>query len=41
MWQLPGSDRAEFALMLPFTPKIRQVLIGWIAGLSDGEHCGW
>lgn len=40
MWELPGSDEAEFVLMLPFTPKNRQVLIGWIAGLSDGENYG-
>jgi hypothetical protein len=40
MWELPGSDEAEFVLMLPFTPKDRQVLIGWIAGLSDGDNYG-
>jgi hypothetical protein len=40
MWELPGSDRAEFAMILPFTPKNRQVLIGWIAGLSDGDNYG-
>jgi uncharacterized membrane protein (UPF0182 family) len=40
MWQLPGSDRAEFVLMQPFTPKNRHVLIGWIAGLCDGENYG-
>jgi hypothetical protein len=40
MWELPGSDRAEFVLMQPFTPKGRQVLIGWIAGLSDGDNYG-
>jgi uncharacterized membrane protein (UPF0182 family) len=40
MWELPGSDRAEFVLILPFTPKHRQVLIGWIAGLCDGENYG-
>jgi uncharacterized membrane protein (UPF0182 family) len=40
MWELPESDEAEFVLMLPFTPKDRQVLIGWIAGLSDGENYG-
>ncbi len=40
MWELPESDRAEFVLMQPFTPKNRQVLIGWIAGLSDGENYG-
>lgn len=26
--------------MLPFTPKNRQVLIGWIAGLCDGDNYG-
>jgi uncharacterized membrane protein (UPF0182 family) len=40
MWELPESDQAEFVLMLPFTPKNRQVLIGWIAGLSDGQNYG-
>ncbi|AGA90354.1 hypothetical protein Thimo_1573 [Thioflavicoccus mobilis 8321] len=40
MWELPGSDRAEFVLMLPFTPKNRQVMIGWIAGLCDGDNYG-
>jgi uncharacterized membrane protein (UPF0182 family) len=40
MWQLPGSDQAQFVLMLPFTPKDRQVLIGWIAGLCDGADYG-
>lgn len=40
MWELPGSDRAEFVLILPFTPKNRQVLIGWIAALSDGDNYG-
>jgi uncharacterized membrane protein (UPF0182 family) len=40
MWEQPGSDKAEFVLILPFTPKNRQVLIGWIAGLSDGDNYG-
>ncbi len=40
MWEQPGSDQMEFVLMLPFTPKNRQVLIGWIAGLCDGDHYG-
>jgi uncharacterized membrane protein (UPF0182 family) len=40
MWQAPGSDRIEFILMLPFTPKDRQVLIGWIAGRCDPPHYG-
>ncbi len=40
MWEMPESDDPEFILMLPFTPKNRQVLIGWIAGMSDPENYG-
>ena len=40
MWELPESNQAEFSLILPFTPKNRQVLIGWIAGLCDGDNYG-
>jgi len=40
MWQPPDSDELEFILMFPFTPKHRQVLIGWIAGMCDGENYG-
>ncbi|AHC14884.1 UPF0182 family protein [Salinispira pacifica] len=40
MWERPGSDRPEFINMLPYTPKNKQVLIGWIAGVSDPENYG-
>jgi len=40
MWQLPGSSKPEYVLILPFTPKNRQVMIGWIAGMSDGKDYG-
>jgi hypothetical protein len=40
IWEQPGSDKPEFVLILPFTPKGRQVLIGWIAGMCDGENYG-
>lgn len=40
MWQAPGSTEVEFILMQPFTPKNRQVLIGWIAGMCDGDNYG-
>ncbi len=40
MWERPQSDEAEFISMLPFTPKNRQVLIGWLAGMCDGENYG-
>ncbi|MGM0531365.1 MAG: UPF0182 family protein [Bacteroidota bacterium] len=40
MWERPGSNEAEFTLIQPFTPKNRQVLIGWVAGMSDEENYG-
>lgn len=40
MWEQPGSDETEFILMLPFTPKNKQVMIGWIAGMCDDENYG-
>jgi len=40
MWEPPETDDLEFILMLPFTPKNRQVMIGWLAGMCDGENYG-
>lgn len=40
MWQEPGSADAQFTLMLPFTPRNRQNMIGWMAGLADQENYG-
>ncbi|HUF79386.1 MAG TPA: UPF0182 family protein, partial [Thermoanaerobaculia bacterium] len=42
MWHPPGAPAGsvEFTSIQPFTPKNRQVLIGWLAGLSDGESYG-
>jgi uncharacterized protein len=40
MWQLPGTQTPEFVLILPFTPKNRQVMIGWIAGMCDSTDYG-
>ena len=40
MWQEPGSTKQQFVSMLPFTPKNRQVLIGWLAGMCDPENYG-
>lgn len=40
MWEPPETDEAEFVLILPFTPKNRQVLIGWIAGMCDPDNYG-
>lgn len=39
--KLPDGDRAEYILMLPFTPiGEKQNMIAWMAGRSDGEHLG-
>lgn len=40
MWESPGTDQMEFVLILPFTPKNKQVMIGWIAGMCDDENYG-
>jgi hypothetical protein len=42
MWRPPGAaaGTVEFTTIQPFTPKNRQVMIGWLAGLSDGESYG-
>lgn len=37
---LPGSDREEFILLIPFTPKNKNNMIAWLAARSDGEHYG-
>ncbi len=40
MMQLPGSKRAHFVLMLPFTSHHRDNLIAWIAARCDPAHYG-
>jgi len=40
MWRSPETQELEYILMLPFTPKNKQVMIGWIAGMCDGENYG-
>jgi uncharacterized membrane protein (UPF0182 family) len=38
--QLPGSDKAEFILKMPFTPLNRNNMVGWLAAGNDGENYG-
>ena len=38
--RLPDEERAEFLLILPFTPRNRINSIAWLAGRSDGDHYG-
>ncbi len=38
--QLPGQERSEFVLLLPFTPLRRSNLVGWLAARNDPPHYG-
>jgi uncharacterized membrane protein (UPF0182 family) len=38
--RLPGEEREEFLLMLPFTPVNKNNTIGWLAARCDGENYG-
>lgn len=37
---LPGENREEFVLILPFTPVNKDNMIAWMAARSDGENYG-
>ncbi|MBI4877755.1 MAG: UPF0182 family protein [Acidobacteria bacterium] len=37
---LPGEQKAEFLLIVPFTPRAKDNLIGLMAARCDGEHLG-
>jgi len=38
--RLPGEEKEEFLLMLPFTPTNKNNTIGWLAARCDGENYG-
>ncbi len=38
--KLPGEEREEFILMLPFTPRNKENLIGWMAARCDRPSYG-
>jgi uncharacterized membrane protein (UPF0182 family) len=38
--RLPGEEKEEFLLMLPFTPLGKNVTISWLAARCDGENYG-
>jgi len=38
--KLPGAQKPEFVLILPFTPQNRTNMIAWLAARSDGENYG-
>ena len=40
MATLPGEDKPEFLLLMPFTPRNKDNLIGLMAARCDGPHLG-
>ena len=40
--KLPGGEKAEFVLLMPFTPggEEKKNMVGWMAARSDGENYG-
>ncbi|QQS48806.1 MAG: UPF0182 family protein [Acidobacteriota bacterium] len=38
--KLPGEQREEFILMLPFTPRRKDNLASWMVARADGENYG-
>jgi uncharacterized membrane protein (UPF0182 family) len=38
--RLPGEDKEEFVLLLPFTPNKRDNMRAWLAARSDAPHYG-
>ncbi len=38
--KLPEEDEAEFIMMIPFTPKGKENMIGWMAARSDTPNYG-
>jgi uncharacterized membrane protein (UPF0182 family) len=38
--RIPGEPRAEFVLLMPFTPLRRDNMIAWLAARSDGAEYG-
>ncbi len=38
--KLPGEEREEFIIMLPFTPRNKDNMISWMYARSDGDNYG-
>ena len=38
--KIPGETKEEFVQILPFTPKGKSNMIGWMASRSDNDHYG-
>ncbi len=40
MMRLPGENKTEFVLVMPFTPRNKQNTVAWLAARSDGTQYG-
>lgn len=40
MMKLPDRDKEEFMIISPFTPKNKNNMVAWMAGICDGEDYG-
>lgn len=38
--RLPGAERLEFMLIMPFTPQNKKNMIAWLSARCDGENYG-
>ncbi|WP_066635651.1 UPF0182 family membrane protein [Desulfolucanica intricata] len=38
--RLPGEEKSEFTLIMPFTPQNKKNMIAWLAARSDNENYG-
>jgi len=38
--KMPGENKPEFVLILPFTPQNKTNMVAWMAARSDGENYG-
>jgi uncharacterized membrane protein (UPF0182 family) len=38
--RIPGEEKPEFIIMLPFTPTNKDNMVAWLAGRCDGENYG-
>jgi len=38
--KLPGGEREELVLLIPYTPRNKDNMIAWMAARSDGDHYG-
>ncbi len=38
--KIPGEERAEFVLLLPYTRNVPPIMAGWLAARNDGEEYG-